>query len=387
MTSHVTAYIQYPQTLLTFFGLWPTNRTKFSNVQAKLSIFEQYLFLVLNGVYIVMMRGDVQAMCDASYLFFTQLALCCRATLFFLNREMVKNIVDMMNDDIFKPECEDHEMKLMKYATKCKNLYKVLIMGFTSTLTWWIMASLISDERRYPYNEIWFPVDMQKSPQYELAYVYEVLAIASSGSIFLSVDTFTVASMLFSCTQLEILREKMNRIMPVPLTTKENKSEMQKKLRDNNDLLIACIKHHQAVKRLVLKIEDTFHFSVFCQLCTAVLIICIIGIRLSQDSPNNASFYGIVSYLTLILSQLYLNCWCGTEITDRSLDFRDWLYEAPWYDQDKRFTSTLSVLLQCTKKPLEFRAGHYVLLARATFVSVLRCSYSYFAVLQQANEG
>nr|WPO56476.1 odorant receptor [Leucinodes orbonalis] len=86
-----------------------------------------------------------------------------------------------------------------------------------------------------------------------------------------------------------------------------------------------------------------------------------------------------------MLAQPYLYCWCGNVVTQRSQVIRDALYATPWYEQDQRYKRTLCIAMECMKRPIIFKTGYYIPLSRPTFVSILRCSYSYFAVLNQAN--
>ncbi|CAH2253019.1 jg13547 [Pararge aegeria aegeria] len=131
-------------------------------------------------------------------------------------------------------------------------------------------------------------------------------------------------------------------------------------------------------------LENTYHANICFQLCGTVGIICIVGLRITITEPESVQFYSMLNYMLTMLSQLFLYCWCGNELTTKSQDLREWLYQCPWYEQDGKFRKSLFTAMERMKRPIILKAGHYIPLSRPTFVSILRSSYSYFAVLNQA---
>lgn len=69
----------------------------------------QYLFLIFQMIYIVQVWGDLDAVSQASYLLFTQACLCLKVTIFQINIDMLKELLQFMDADIFKPDNEVHE--------------------------------------------------------------------------------------------------------------------------------------------------------------------------------------------------------------------------------------------------------------------------------------
>ncbi|KAI8425345.1 hypothetical protein MSG28_007108 [Choristoneura fumiferana] len=132
----------------------------------------------------------------------------------------------------------------------------------------------------------------------------------------------------------------------------------------------------QQWRRALLSIPDLLSGS--------VAIICIIGLRISIVEPGSMQFISMLNYMMTMLSQLFLYCWCGNQLTIRSELLRDVMYLSPWYEQSNPFRRLLWVAMERMKRPILFKAGHYIPLSRPTFVLILRSSYSYFAVLNQA---
>nr|QMS80327.1 odorant receptor [Histia rhodope] len=255
-----------------------------------------------------------------------------------------------------------------------------------TTCTLWAMIPLFDDagSRSFPFK-IWMPVDPQKSPHYEVGYVYQMITIYISACLFIGVDSTTLSMIMFGCAQIEIIMEKVRQLQPLSnIKLKPYKRKQQ--IEEKNALFIECIKHHQEVVKYIEKVEDTYHANIFFQLSGTVAIVCIVGLRISIVDKSSVQFYSMVNYMVTMLSQLFLYCWCGNELTIRSQDLREVIYQTPWYDFDRKFCRLLWVAMERMKRPIIFKAGHYIALSRPTFVSILRSSYSYFAVLNQANK-
>ncbi|CAH0689997.1 unnamed protein product [Spodoptera exigua] len=228
------------------------------------------------------------------------------------------------------------------------------------------------------------PVTPLKSPDYELGYLYQMVSIYISAFLFISVDSVAVCMIMFGCAELEIIMDKIQKIQSI-FDSNQSDEGRKEVIKMNNKLLDECIKQHQMVGRLIQLCEDTYHANIFFQLSGTVAIICNIGLRISIVEKNSVQFFSMLNYMVTMLSQLFLYCWCGHELTIRSENLREWLYQCPWYEQDTKFKRSLFIAMERMKKPIIFKAGHYISLSRPTFVAILRCSYSYFAVLNRVN--
>ncbi|XP_047509913.1 LOW QUALITY PROTEIN: odorant receptor 49b-like [Pieris napi] len=230
------------------------------------------------------------------------------------------------------------------------------------------------------------PINTEKSPHYEIGYLYQVISIYISALLFCAVDSSTLSMIMFGCAELEIIIDKIQKIRDIPIS-RVNKSDCRKRLTENNKLFMECVRHHQCVVKFIELVEDTYHANIFFQLSGSVGIICIIGLRIVMTEPSSVQFYSMLNYMLTILSQLFLYCWCGNELTSMSQNLREFLYLCPWYEQNiPHFRRSLIIAMERMKRPIIFKAGRYIPLSRPTFVSILRSSYSYFAVLNQTKK-
>ncbi|XP_049878064.1 odorant receptor Or1-like [Pectinophora gossypiella] len=383
-------FLGQPKRILKYFGIWPPPEDIswygliLYRIYMYLVMASQYSFLLFELVYIAMVFGDLDEMFESSFLLFTQASLCYKTTVFLVNTKNLVILMDYMVSDTFAPQNELHEKRLFVQARIIRRLCTFFFTSAFTTCSLWALMPLFDNNgpRIFPFK-IWMPVGPTTSPQYELGYLYQIVSVYISAALFVGVDNVSLAMIMYGTAQLEIIADKIQALQNVPL--KSNKEERDKTIKDNNALLRECVKQHQAVIRYIEVVEDTYHANIFFQLSGTVLIICIIGLQLSNLDSNSVQFVSMVTYMTTMLSQLFLYCWCGQELTIRSERLRELLYQCPWYQQDTRFKRSLWIAMERMKRPIIFRAGHYIPLSRPTFVSILRSSYSYFAVLNQAN--
>lgn len=92
-------------------GVWvpPINETFFNKFYKMFTLTLQYSFLFLLTVYIVQVWGDLEAVSQPLYLLFTQACLCLKVTLFHVNVEKVRELLERMNSEVFKPQSLTHE--------------------------------------------------------------------------------------------------------------------------------------------------------------------------------------------------------------------------------------------------------------------------------------
>lgn len=104
-------YLNRAKFVMKYLGVWMPDdcETVLHKFYRYLMISLQYLFLIFQIIYIVMVWGDLDAVSQASYLLFTQACLCFKVTVFQINIDKFKIILGEINGSIFEPKTEVHE--------------------------------------------------------------------------------------------------------------------------------------------------------------------------------------------------------------------------------------------------------------------------------------
>nr|AXF48772.1 odorant receptors OR18 [Lobesia botrana] len=387
LEDNVILFLNRPRNILFYLGIWlrPANYVTLYLFYAVIVMLSQYSFVLFEFMYIAEAWGDMDAVTEASFLLFTQASVCYKVTRFMINKKNLVLLLGLMEEDLFQPENKRQERCLVSQSGMVKRLCLFFLCSALTTCTLWGLMPIVDStegERIFPFL-IWMPVGPNKSPQYEIGYFYQMVAIYISAFLFIAVDSVALSMIMFGCAQLEIIMDKVEQIQSVPFSGKLTKEQRLQRIEDNYTLFVRCLKHHQAVIGFIETVEDTYHANIFFQLSGSVAIICIIGLRITATTPGSVQFISMLNYMVTMLSQLFLYCWCGNELTIRSEILREVMYLSPWHEQSNSFRRLLWVAMERMKRPIIFKAGHYIPLSRPTFVAILRSSYSYFAVLNQ----
>ncbi|KAI8425341.1 hypothetical protein MSG28_007108 [Choristoneura fumiferana] len=319
-------YFYRARIIMSIMGVWnpPKNESTLRKLYKYVMLSLQHLFLLFQVIYMVRVLGDLEEVSQASFLLFTQACLCFKVTVFHVRMDSFRELLAQMNSDVFMPQNKGQEDILKLQATRIKRL----LLGF-----------MISSQTTCSL----MPVKPDNSPQYELGFLFQLLTISMSAFMYFGVDSVCLSMVIFGCAQLEIIKEKL--------------------LSENYRILIECVVQHQAVVKFVKLLENTYHAHLFFQLSGSIGLICMTALRILVVDWRSVQFVSMVLYLSVMCSQLFC---C-------------------WYEQRARFKRALLFAMMRVSRPLEFRAGRYVPLSRQTFVTILRMSYSYFAVLKQTN--
>ncbi|XP_022817446.1 odorant receptor Or1-like [Spodoptera litura] len=385
MVSSEDLFLNRAKFVMKYLGVWvlAENASYFLKAYRGFMITLQYLFLIFQTIYIIQVWGDLDAVSQASYLLFTQACLCLKVTVFQINMPMLKDLLRLMDAKIFRPENDVHEKLLELQAARIKRLLLAFMVSSQITCGMWALKPLFDDaDRKFPFD-MWMPVSPEDAVQYYIGYAFQLGTICISAYMYFGVDSVTFSSVIFGCAQINIIKEKLMSITSIK--EKRGTKAVDEALAENYNKLVDCIKHHQAIVTFTELVENAYHPYLLFQLIGSVGIICMSALRILVVDWRSMQFFSILTYLSVMISQLFVCCWCGHELTATSEDLHRVLYKCYWYEQDVKFKRELCFAMMRISRPLVLRAGHYIILSRQTFVAILRMSYSYFAVLNQTH--
>ncbi|XP_045484218.1 odorant receptor 49b-like [Pieris rapae] len=275
-------FLGRPRFILHYLGIWlpPEEYKTLRNIYKFLVMLTQFSFIFLEFIYIAVVWGNIDEVSEASYLLFTQASVCYKTTVFMMNKNNLKKLISFMEVGIFAPQTVGHKKILSAQARKIRNLSGVFLTSAITTCTLWAVMPLFdtAETRFFPFK-IWMPINTEKSPHYEIGYLYQVISIYISALLFCAVDSSTLSMIMFGCAELEIIIDKIQKIRDIPIS-RINKSDCRKRLTENNKMFMECVRHHQCVVKFIELVEDTYHANIFFQLSGSVGIICIIGLRI-----------------------------------------------------------------------------------------------------------
>ncbi|KAG7298107.1 hypothetical protein JYU34_018875 [Plutella xylostella] len=362
------------------------NERYYRKIHRTITLSTQYLFLLFQIIDIIRVFGDLEAVSQASYILFTQACLVFKITLFLATKNSLRLLLEQMNSQVFMPQSTEQERILKLQASKIKRLLLAFAVSSQATCGMWALKPLFDDagEREFPFR-MWMPVGTEKSLEYIAGYAFQLLSVCTSAYIYFGVDSVALCMVIFGCAQLDVIKDKIVKIKPVTMEDRAAKRALNI-FQDNYKILVECIIQHQKIVKFTERIENTYHTYLLFQLSGGVGLICMSALRILVVDWQSMQFFSIITYLSVMIMQMYVCCWCGHELTAHSEELYWVLSEGPWYEQSVQFQRALCFTMLRMRRPMVFRAGHYVPLSRQTFVSILRMSYSYFALLRQTHK-
>ncbi|XP_018329676.1 odorant receptor 43a-like [Agrilus planipennis] len=164
----------------------------------------------------------------------------------------------------------------------------------------------------------------------------------------------------------------------------KNRKKMQPEEYKLLSHLIHYTKHLQTTIQLTTEAEALFTFINLGAVLTSLLIIVSNFFTLSQAPLRSSRFFRQIIYMGAMVYQLGIYTSYGNEITLKSGDVLQGIYFSDWVPRSLEFKKTMLMNMARLKKPIYFTIGKFSPLTLATFVSILRAAYSFFAVLKSS---
>ncbi|XP_062563150.1 putative odorant receptor 71a isoform X3 [Armigeres subalbatus] len=146
-----------------------------------------------------------------------------------------------------------------------------------------------------------------------------------------------------------------------------------------------CPKQEEEYKRFARETEKQVSWSVFSQICASGVTICAIIFRLSAISlfDNVSSTISMYFYLMSMLTQIFLPCYFGNDVTLKSQKLTNAMYTSDWYQLALRERKDLKMMMIRTSEPIRLKAGNFFNFNLTDFTSTLNRSYSLYAVINR----
>ncbi|XP_011505624.1 PREDICTED: putative odorant receptor 92a [Ceratosolen solmsi marchali] len=136
--------------------------------------------------------------------------------------------------------------------------------------------------------------------------------------------------------------------------------------------------------RISEKICSTFKEMVIAQYITSALSIsvCIYQISTEKESQMQLLIYCI--YLCCMMTQLFIYCYFGNEVTIQSQSLRTSIFHIDWSLLSLEVKKELLIIFIRTSVPIEMFKGVFMTLTLESFINILKVSYTAFNVLRDS---
>ncbi|RZC42852.1 7tm 6 domain containing protein, partial [Asbolus verrucosus] len=367
--------------VLRVVGVWPPDDeeygcnlytaykiTNFLFLQASI-LFFQTAFLLLNLI-------DLQAVTGTIFVLLMEMLAPLKSYSLFRNMKMLKQLMITINSDLFQPKNAQQRSLIQPTLDAWK---KIVSAYWFFTLSWLflLMLSPIFDERveyRLPFLA-WYPYNTKTSPQFELTYLHQFVAVTTISITNISIDSLIAALNMYIGAQFEILCDDLRNFYDAG---KDSRDEVKERLKN-------CVHHHREILKFAQNANKFYNMTILEEFFAGAICIGLSMFQLTVVPPFSSEFHSFISYANAISVQVFMYCWFGNEIELKSTKLPYAIFESDWTSLPQEVKQEMIIFLIRTQRPLKMSAFGLFYLSLETFVRILRTAWSYFALLRQVN--
>ncbi|KAJ3663595.1 hypothetical protein Zmor_007842 [Zophobas morio] len=323
--------------LLRIMGLWPESNkpgiyTLYSTLTISLYIIGHLFFQVVNVYFIA---HDLASVVATSFHLLIEFLAAVKSYYIMKNISILKDRIITFKSDWFQPR-SPHQRKLIEPTIYFwQMIFKVCVCMAYGCNAFWAIYPLIekSEEKRLPFLA-WYPYDYNKSPYYEITYIYQVICIGYLTTIHLNVDTLIYAFCVYTSCQFDILADNIRNLANVDDSFTDS-------VHHN---MLKCVEHHKNSLSFIEGSTKFFSWILLWHLLVSGVSIGISLFQLTTVVPLSSEFYSLVSFINAITLQIFMYCWFGEEVQTKSENLSYAVFESDWTDLLKRLKRTCCFL-------------------------------------------
>nr|AZQ24940.1 odorant receptor [Aphidius gifuensis] len=313
----------------------------------------------------------------ASFMSITMTATCFKVYDMLSKKKLLARLINTLDNGSFKSRNSIESSIQSNFFNKIKLLIFLYGTLNESTATTITLASIIRDapQRALAYKA-WLPFDESKPIFYWIAFIHQHFGGYCAASMSVAFDTMVVGLMISVCAQLRVLKYRIHH--GYNTVTYEQKKNYE------NDYLVDCIQHHNAIFQFAELSNYIFSKAIFFQYFASSIVLCVSTFSLSQEKTFSKEFNNLIMYLACMLSQIYVLCNWSTNVHIESTSIATGVYESDWPSLLIGSRKNLVIMMIRTLRPIQYSSGYIVNLSLTAFANLLKTSYSAYNILQKS---
>ncbi|XP_044270012.1 odorant receptor Or1-like [Tribolium madens] len=341
------------------------------------TVFVMGIFDLTRVMNIFFVYTDLKVLTATIYLTVTDITVLIKTCLFISNVKTLKRLTVIINCDLFQPKT-DHQKQLVQSGLTAWKISYVSFWSlvFCSLLMWTVSPIIQATPGRKPLPlPAWYPYNTEITPLYEITYVCQVISMWFLATANMNMDSLIAALMMYVGAQCDILCDDLKKL--------DKLSKIQEERNKFNRGLVDRIEHHKEILHFAHDCNASYNFIILAQFFTSSLAIALSMFQLTLVAPLSTESNTLLFYLGATTSEIFLYCWFGNEVDIKSSKIPYSAFESDWTGAPIEAKKNLLIFILRTQKPIRMSAINLFSLSLATFTTILRTSWSYFAVLRQ----
>nr|UVB79112.1 odorant receptor 13 [Heortia vitessoides] len=383
LVKNINLSIRLSLTALRLVGWWPPESLKRTN-KLIYDCYGVFWFMFMLGSYIIsqavdmcLIWGNLPLMTGVAFVLFTNLAQAVKIFNTVRRRSLIQDIIRGA-DQVLRDVDSDEAKAIVQSCNRETSLQQLIFccLTFVTMLGWATSA----EKNQLPLRA-WYPYDTTSSPAYELTYIHQIGALYVAAFLNVGKDTL-VTSLLAQCRcRLRLLGLSLRTLCRDLKLTESMLTHEQEAIVKGR--LHRCVEQHQSALEAALQLQACFSEQVFAQFNVSLVIICVTAFQLVSVTDNPVRLIAMGTYLVNMMFQVFLYCYQGNQLSEESTEVAGAAYESPWYMMSTPLRRSLLIIMIRCRRTAKITAGSFTTLSLASFMAIIKTSYSMFTLLQQ----
>ncbi|XP_076634637.1 odorant receptor Or1-like [Colletes latitarsis] len=283
-----------------------------------------------------------------------------------INSENYVKLINGLQEKPLAPVSIDETMIRKRFDKLAESNATVYATSVTILLACIVATSIIKDfETRELSYPLWLPCDYSSPFLFTIVYVYQNINLVVTAFLNVSCDSLFTGLLIHICGQLEILRHRLRHIK-----------------RNGDYSAEHCARLHNRIYKFATIVGERFKTIICIQFLVSTSTICVEIYNLTQRDLDS-KYIVTVGYTSCVVLQILYYCWNGNEVRLKSLEIPDMIMESDWVSLDNGARKTFLIIMNRATMPIEIRSAHVATMNLASFMSIIKTSYSVYNVLLQ----
>nr|ALM26215.1 odorant receptor 26 [Athetis dissimilis] len=316
------------------------------------------------------------------FLLLCHVTSIAKQLVFHVKAERIDAMLSGLDDPLYNQGLEAHEQLLRVTAEGAARFVRAYAGCAVVTCTLWITFPVMYRLRGQPVEfPFWINVDYNRQSMFILVLAYSYYVTTLVGIANTTMDAF-MATVLNQCkAQLRILRMEFESLPARAAALSQARAAPYEAV------LLALFKerlmHYEKITETAKMLQDIFGTAILVQFGIGGWILCMAAYKIISLNVLSVEFASMTLFICCILTELFLYCYYGNEVTYESERVSQSIYSMEWRRERPAFRRSLVLVMERAKRPLRPAAGLVIPLSLDTFVKIIKSSYTFYAVLRQ----
>ncbi|EFA05727.1 odorant receptor 23a [Tribolium castaneum] len=234
------------------------------------------------------------------------------------------------------------------------------------------------DRREMPLI-VWFPFDYKQPVVFDLVYFILAFACISIAYTNVSTDAFFYTCLIQIETQCEIVSDTLRNLDKIVTNGFRNVAESRK-------IFIECIEQYNVILRYTKIVSDTYQGILVVQFFCSLVALCLTMYKLSLADPGSQDFIKYFVFKLGVISEIFMYCYFGHRVLEKTEDLYFAIYEMHWYDASKQIQNEVFIFMGQLEKPIVFYVANIFSLDLDTFKKIMQKAWSFFTALKNMHD-